>query len=248
MGGSGANSSWYWARGGIQSGQIASLLRGRHIETTTIHTHGQSIIIQAHPNPCLLTVGSPSTWNKPRQTQREYLHCWDLVFGNHSSAYMCSQMPKAACPLFWRKPEPPELCLPGCLNGTQRCEKRMGTQVSTNIGHSGPHDLCHQANIRPGLPLFCLFQHHPREEKGVQHLSAPLERRRVSRLFSTHLSTKPSMEERCSLQLISTRKPPPNSSSTNLQAATQGPVWQRTATFFPFHGRVTQLGSIIILG
>ena len=41
---------------------------------------------------------------------------WDLVFVNYSLAHMCSQKPKAACPLFWRKPEPPELHLPGCLS------------------------------------------------------------------------------------------------------------------------------------
>ena len=56
------------------------------------------------------------------------------------------------------KPEPPELSLPGCGNVTQRCENWPGTQLSTTMGHSGPHDPWgHQANISPVFPSFFLF-------------------------------------------------------------------------------------------
>ena len=185
---------------------------------------------------------------------------------------------------------------PRGLNVTQRCENRPGTQVSTPIGHSGSHDLWgHRANVRPVPPFFCLLPcnaegrslaspahicsfYAPSTGEGCPALSIHLFERSTPLLSSQRrrvevqltLSTQITfMEESCSFQLISPRKPPRNPSSTNLQAATRYPAGElQTATelhsptelqrqepqnqrddftelrtaqqpFFLFHGRVT---------
>ena len=51
---------------------------------------------------------------------------------------------------------------------SHRGENRPETQVSTTIGHSGPHELWgHQANIRPVLPLFYFFPCNPSEGRSL---------------------------------------------------------------------------------
>ena len=156
----------------------------------------------------------------------------------------------------------------GGLNITQRCENRQETQVSTPIGHSGPHDLWgHQANIGQVSPSsFSLFHATRRGEKFGFSSSHPL--------FPSNSSRG---AQRCSFQLISPRKPPGNpsyqlmssdamscrrTSNSNWaaqpnQLRRQEPHNQqddftelRTAQqpFSPFRGRVTPLGLIIILG
>ena len=111
---------------------------------------------------------------------------------------------------------------PRSLSITQRCENRQETQVSTTIGHPEPHDLWgHRANIRHDLPLFTLFlQPSPREEhtgssrtlsegQGLLSIAAGC----PAGLLTSSLLIQLFMEESCSFQLISPRKPPRNTSS-----------------------------------
>ena len=84
---------------------------------------------------------------------------------------MCIQSLKPHVPLSWRIPEHTGLSLPGCLNVTQRCETPLGTQVSTPISHSGPHDLWgHRPNISPRPPLPILFFLQSFRGKGLPSL------------------------------------------------------------------------------
>ena len=94
-----------------------------------------------------------------------------------------------ACPM-WCSTRVKELRLPGCLNVTQRCENRQETQVSTPIGHSGPHDLWgHRAYTRPGLPFFNLFPNPSEGRRLPSHFSCIAKgRSRASpaNIFSSH--------------------------------------------------------------
>ena len=105
---------------------------------------------------------------KPYETNFD-LWIWVLGHGfwwtNRSGLHEKNQSLKAACPM-WCSTRVKELSFPGAST-SQRCENRQETQVSTAIGHSGPHDLWgHRANIRPVLPLFSLFPRILSEEKG----------------------------------------------------------------------------------
>ena len=123
--------------------------------------------------------------------------CWDLVFVNYSSAYMCNQI-LCTFSLFWRQTRASRTQFPRVLQRHTEVWKPTGTQVSTTIDHSGPHDPWgHQANISPVLHSFFLFR-----------LNSPR---------GAHLSfCSTSMEEKCSLQLTSPGKPPPNQIHTHI--------------------------------
>ena len=74
---------------------------------------------------------------------------------------------KPHVPIIWRKPEQGLPRAPRrALKSHRGVKIQLETQGSTNIGHSGPHDLRgHRAIIRPDLPLFFLFpSNSPRGE------------------------------------------------------------------------------------
>ena len=175
----------------------------------------------------------------------------------------------STCSLSWRKPEQG---LPGCGNVKQRCKTPPGTQVSTPIGHSGPHDLWgHRANIRPVNPLFSLFydsSYNPSTGgKAVEPLlqltsSLPIQlfERSTKVQLPAHLTKETSSHsklyqpfkqrldvllENLKQQLNSTESLRPE---TETSKTTSQNCELHSNSFSPFHGWVTQLGLIIILG
>ena len=129
----------------------------------------------------------------------------------YSSASMCIQSLKPHVPFVLENTRAYRAQSPRVPQRHTELWNPPGTQVSTRIGHSGPHDLWgHRPNISPCLPLLILFFYNPIEGRGCLaffRFLSPRGAQSSSSLFQLKSTS-------CSLQLISLRRPPRNPSST----------------------------------
>ena len=209
--------------------------------------------------------------------------CWDMVFVKQSSASICRQSLKPHVSFVLEKtrnfqdqglPRAPQ----GAFKSQRVWQSDRRLWGSNTIGHSGPHDLWGHMGLYNAWSLHLLILFPSTSSRGADRCPASSESSLREELRPSSLfQLQPTSGRRGAASSSSLpRKPPRNSSSTNLWAETWCPSGElqahngaakpnrttkatlpaktisqnyerRSKLFSPFSWTVTQLGLILII-